>query len=93
MRSSPRSERINDPSVTEYLGSAFVLDADGDETDVRASLRVEADGWWGGDLIGPADWVAARRCSLCSDLLWPIDTGPRDWYTRAIQFRGSTCAG
>jgi hypothetical protein len=29
---------------------------DGDATEVRASLRVEADDWWGGDLIGPADW-------------------------------------
>jgi len=36
---------------------AFVVEPDGDETEVRASLRVEADGWWGGDLIGPADWI------------------------------------
>ena len=33
-----------------------MLDADRDETEVRAALRVEPDGWWGGDLIGPADW-------------------------------------
>jgi hypothetical protein len=43
-------------AVTEYVGLAFVLDAEGDETEVRASLRVEPDGWWG-DLIGPADWI------------------------------------
>jgi hypothetical protein len=42
---------------TEYVGAAFVIDADGDECEVRALLRIEDDGWWGGTLIGPADWV------------------------------------
>jgi hypothetical protein len=43
--------------TTEYVGLAFVLEPDGDETEVRASLRVDSDGWWGGSLIGPADWL------------------------------------
>jgi hypothetical protein len=42
----------------EYVGRAFVVEPDGDETEVRAALRIEADGWWGGWLIGPADWIA-----------------------------------
>ena len=43
--------------MTEHVGLAFVLEPDGDETEVRASLRVGADGW-GGDLFGSADWIA-----------------------------------
>jgi hypothetical protein len=43
--------------VAEYVGQASVIDADGDETEVRALLRIEDDGWWAGSLIGPADWV------------------------------------
>jgi hypothetical protein len=51
------------PLGTEYVGLAFVTEPDGDETEVRASLRVEADGWWGGHLIGPADEIAiAASC-------------------------------
>jgi len=42
--------------VTEYVGAAFVVDLDGDEVEVRASLRGDSDDW-GGYLIGPADWV------------------------------------
>ena len=42
---------------TEHVGQAFVVELDGDEPEVRAMLRVEPDGWWGGSLIGPADWV------------------------------------
>jgi hypothetical protein len=42
--------------VTEYVGLAFVVEADGDEVEVRASLR--SDGTeWSDDLIGAADWV------------------------------------
>jgi hypothetical protein len=40
------------------VGQAFVLEPDGDETEVRASLRIEPDGRWGGDLIGLANWLA-----------------------------------
>jgi hypothetical protein len=43
--------------VSEYVGAALVIDADGDETEVRALLRIEDDGWWGGTLIGAANWV------------------------------------
>jgi hypothetical protein len=43
--------------VAEYVGQVFVVEADGDEVDVRASLRSDCDEW-GGDLIGPADWLA-----------------------------------
>ena len=43
-----------DPVTAEYVGLAFVLEPDSDETEVRASLRIEPDGWWGGYLIGPA---------------------------------------
>jgi hypothetical protein len=41
-----------------YVGQAFVLepDGDGDEAEVRASLRGD-DEDWGGYLIGPADWL------------------------------------
>ena len=42
--------------VTEYVGLAFVVEPDGDETEVRASLRSDGDEW-SGDLIGPADWL------------------------------------
>jgi hypothetical protein len=42
---------------TEYVGLAFVLESDGDETEVRASLRSGRDEW-GSYLIGPADWIA-----------------------------------
>jgi hypothetical protein len=35
---------------------AFVVDPDGDEVEVRASLRA-TDDEWGGFLIGPADWI------------------------------------
>jgi hypothetical protein len=42
----------------EYVDLAYLPEPDGDETEVRASLRVEADGWWGGWLIGPAEWLA-----------------------------------
>jgi hypothetical protein len=41
---------------TEYVGQAFVVEPDGDETEVRASLRTDGDEW-AGDLIGQADWV------------------------------------
>jgi hypothetical protein len=44
-------------AVTEYVGQAFVVEADGDEVEVRASLRTDGDES-SGDLIGPADWVA-----------------------------------
>jgi hypothetical protein len=43
--------------ASEYVGQAFVVDADGAEVEVRASLRIEPDGWWGGDLVGPANWL------------------------------------
>jgi hypothetical protein len=43
--------------TSKYVGLAFVLESDGNETEVRASLRMDPDGWWGGDLIGPADWL------------------------------------
>jgi hypothetical protein len=43
--------------VSEYVGAALVVEPDGDEVEVRASLRIEVDGWWGGDLIGPANWL------------------------------------
>jgi len=33
--------------TTEYVGLVFVLEPDGDEAEVRASLRIEPDGWWG----------------------------------------------
>jgi hypothetical protein len=42
--------------TTEYVGQAFVVEADGDEIEVRASLRFDGTDWTG-DLIGPADWV------------------------------------
>jgi hypothetical protein len=42
--------------VSESLGQAFVLEPDGDESEVRASLRSDGDEW-SGDLICPADWV------------------------------------
>jgi hypothetical protein len=42
---------------TEYVGQAFLVEADGDEVEVRASLRSDGDEW-GGYLIGPADWLA-----------------------------------
>jgi hypothetical protein len=45
-------------AVSEYIGLAFVVEPAGDETEVRASLRIDPDGWWGGSLIGPADWIA-----------------------------------
>jgi hypothetical protein len=41
----------------EYVGQAFVTEPDGDEVEVRASLRSDGDEW-GGYLIGPADWIA-----------------------------------
>jgi hypothetical protein len=41
----------------EYVGQAFVLEPDGDEVEVRASLRGDGEDW-GGYLIGPADWIA-----------------------------------
>ena len=53
-----RARHASPRLLTEYVGQAFVGEPDGDETEVRAVLRVEADGWWGGSLIGPADWVA-----------------------------------
>jgi hypothetical protein len=40
-------------AVTEYVGQAFVVESDGDEVEVRASLRSDGDEW-GGSLIGPA---------------------------------------
>jgi hypothetical protein len=43
--------------VADYVGLAFVVEPDGDETEVRASLRGD-DQDWGGYLIGPADWIA-----------------------------------
>jgi hypothetical protein len=43
--------------ISEYVGRAFVVDADGDEVEVQALLRVEDNGWWGGDLIGPVNWL------------------------------------
>ncbi len=42
---------------TEYVGQAFVVERDGDETEVRASPRGD-DEDWGGYLIGPAGWLA-----------------------------------
>jgi hypothetical protein len=42
--------------VSEYVGQAFVTEPDGDETEVRASLRSDGNEW-GGSLIGPADWL------------------------------------
>jgi hypothetical protein len=41
---------------TEYVGLAFVTEPDGDEVEVRASLRGD-DTDWGGYLIGQADWI------------------------------------
>jgi hypothetical protein len=41
---------------SEYVGQAFMLEPDGDEVEVRASLRADVDDW-GGYLIGPADWL------------------------------------
>jgi hypothetical protein len=38
--------------VSEYVGQAFVPESDGDEVEVRASLRSDRDEW-NGDLIGP----------------------------------------
>lgn len=38
------------------MGQALVVEADGDEPEVRASLRSDGEGW-SGDLIGPADWI------------------------------------
>jgi hypothetical protein len=43
--------------MSDYVGLAFVFEPDVDEVEVRAALRIETDGWWGGDLIGPADWI------------------------------------
>jgi hypothetical protein len=45
--------------VSEYVGQAFVTEPDGDEAEVRASLRGD-DQDWGGYLIGPADWIVDR---------------------------------
>jgi hypothetical protein len=42
--------------VTDYVGLAFVVESDGDEVEVRASLRGD-DQDWGGYLIGAADWL------------------------------------
>jgi hypothetical protein len=42
---------------SEYVGLAFVVEPDGDEVEVRASLRTDGDEW-SGDLIGPADGLA-----------------------------------
>jgi hypothetical protein len=44
------------PVSNEYVGLAFVVESDGDEVEVRASLRGDDDDW-GGYLIGPADWL------------------------------------
>jgi hypothetical protein len=41
---------------SEYVGQAFVVEPDGDEVEVRASLRRD-DEDWGGYLIGPANWL------------------------------------
>jgi hypothetical protein len=43
--------------IAEYVGQAFVIEPDGDEAEVRALLRIEADGWCGGSLIGAVDWL------------------------------------
>lgn len=43
--------------ASEYVGQAFVVDADGAEVEVRASLRIGPDGWWGGDLVGRVNWL------------------------------------
>jgi hypothetical protein len=43
----------------EYVGQAFVTEPDGDETEVRASLRCDIEEW-GSSLIGPADWIEDR---------------------------------
>jgi len=32
---------------SEYVGLVVVVEPDGDEVEVRALLRIEADGWWG----------------------------------------------
>ena len=49
---------IRSPNEHGLVGLASVLEPDGDETEVRASLRIEPDEWSGGSLIGPADWRA-----------------------------------
>jgi hypothetical protein len=41
---------------TEYVGRAFVVGPDGDETEVTASLRSNGDERCG-SLTGPADWL------------------------------------
>jgi hypothetical protein len=43
--------------TAESVGLAFVLEPDGDETEVRASLRIEPNRRWRGSLVGPADWL------------------------------------
>jgi hypothetical protein len=55
-----RSETRQCLGAPDYVGLAFVVEPDGDETEVRASLRSDGDDWgdWGGYLIGPADWIA-----------------------------------
>jgi hypothetical protein len=40
-----------------HIGQTFLTELDGDETEVRASVTLEADGWWGGHLIGPVDRI------------------------------------
>jgi hypothetical protein len=44
------------PRTTNYVGRAFVTEPDGDDIEVRASLRGGGEDW-GGYLIGPADWI------------------------------------
>ena len=53
-----RNRGLADWLLSEYVGQAFVVEPDGHETEARASWLVEPDGWCGGDLIGPADWLA-----------------------------------
>jgi hypothetical protein len=43
--------------ATDYVGLVFVTEPDGDEVEVRASLRSDGDEW-DGSLIGPANWLA-----------------------------------
>jgi hypothetical protein len=67
--------RKNSPStigrVGEYVGLAFVVEPDGDEVEVRASLRGDGKDW-GDYLIGPADWLGiASSTEPCFELRLP----------------------
>lgn len=49
-------------ACSEYVGSAFVVGADGDEVEVRATLRDDGVEW-GGSLVGRADWIGIASSS------------------------------